>query len=247
MAERTSAPATRDPKRTPDFATSATGLTHPFLLDSPQFIWIFHPRRWQVIGGRLVPALSIQQMKAGVNGIAIRDGKVLFANVRAKLETQGRRVIPYEWAPDGESYMNVVETKPGGRDEIAEAWISVFETATVGSAKTETDQEAYAAWLDSLVSSGKLPPCPYDVAATLLTKAKKKLAIAQQILARSNGAGTHAFRVEAAEAEIAVLETYLRKARGEKVAPKRNAKRTLEEDPGEGEGEGETSAKEKKA
>jgi hypothetical protein len=222
--------------RVPAFTTKANGLTHPHLDASPQFVLIAHPRRFQVLSGRLIPALATQRLVAGVNGVSTfeKDGVeyVEFATVRARLEKEGRMMVPLEWAPDGESYLNVVDTKPGGGKEIAEAWISVFETAHLGATRTETDQDAYAAWVESLVVAGKLNACPLDVATSMLQRAKRKHASAQQMLAKGGGAGAHSFRVEAFAKEIGVLEAYIAKARGEavKAAPK-SGRRGLNEAP----------------
>src|SRR5687768_10615065 len=121
-------------------ATQASGITHPHIDATPVFLWTFHPERFTVIAGQLVPGLQKVPLVAGVNGVEVdKDKRVHFARCRARLEEEGRTVIPYEWAPDGTSYLLCLETKPPGtKSELFDAWISVFESADVGATETST-------------------------------------------------------------------------------------------------------------
>lgn len=203
-------------KRTPEFASSSKGVTHPYIEPTPPYVLAYVPQRWTVLGGKLVPQLATVPLVAGVNQIEYdKDGRVKFAQARSRLEEEGRTLIPYEWGPDGESYIQCVETKPGGSTTIADAWISAFQTAHVGSSTCETDIDAYVAWLESLVTSGKLPPCLPHRISEMLTAAKERHAEAQAQAAKDGGRS--ALRADELGAVVAVLEAAFKKARPAKA------------------------------
>lgn len=233
MAKRTNTTTTgaAAKRRTPEMATQAAGTAHPFIDATPQFLWTYHPERWAVIAGKLVPSLQKVPLLAGVNRVEIDPaGRVRFAAARARLEEEGRTVIPYEWAPDGESYLQCLDTRPEGKKDVHEAWISVFEEATVGGANTSPDDEAYAEWLDGLVKAGKLPPCDVNTARRLLDKSTERLEKARADAAKLGGHGGASIRARALEIEAKVLEAYVTSGKAAKVAAKKKAAASLDGD-----------------
>lgn len=224
MAART--PETQAAKRrTPAMATQAGGAAHPFLEALPPFYWTFHPERWTIIAGKLVPGLQKVPLVDGVNNVSVRkDGSFSFATARAKLEEEGRTLIPWEWAPDGVSYIQCVDTRPRGGKEVAEAWISVFESADIGGAETTSDDEAYAEWLEDLVSSGKLPACSPNVASRMADKANERLGQAEAEAAKLGGKGRAAIRAKALAIEADVLGARVNANRTTRTAAKAKAK-----------------------
>ena len=201
MAERIGVqPAAR--ARKPTFATTDANASHPYLAASAMFLLVFHTQRWVVLGGKLVPSLAKVPLIAGCNGVEIEPpredgsgGRIVFAECLRRLTAQGRTVIPYEWAPDGDSYVQVLDTRPEGKQATAVAHITVWETATVGSSVTISDDEAYAEWLDGLVSAGKLPACGHDVAARMLDQVLGRLARERRHERRARG-GSQGHRPE---------------------------------------------------
>jgi len=226
MAARTSETNQADAKRrTPAMATQASGAAHPFMEASPPFYWTFHPERWTIIAGKLVPALQKFPLVDGVNNVSVRkDGSISFATARAKLEEEGRTLIPWTWAPDGVSYLQCVDTRPRGGKEVAEAWISVFESADIGGAETTSDEEAYAEWLGELVSGGKLPACTPNVASRMADKANERLGQAEAEAAKLGGKGRAAIRAKALAIEAEVLAACVKVNKTSRTAAKAKGK-----------------------
>lgn len=221
MASRTESTPKAGGKRAPEFASQQTGATHPLVEVRAPYILTHHPGRWAVLAGRLVPQLGKLPLVAGVERIEVEraTGRIRMAAARAKLEEEGRIVIPYEWAPDGVSYLQCVATKPG-RD-VQETWLSVFESAHLGDGQTSTDIDAYAEWLESLVTSGKIPACQPHVIDRMLDSVRERLAVASAELAKSGGQGPIARRVELLTEQLKVLESHASK-RGPKAASKKS-------------------------
>ncbi len=226
-----SSPAGEVSKVTPNFASRPSGIEHPFLDASPPFILVFSPNRWTVMHGRLIPALMTRPLEAGVQNVSVdRDGRIHFAVARAKLEEQGRQVIPYEWGPDGESYVQQVDTRPRGGRNLRKAHITVWETAMVGSAETHSNEEAYADWAASLVADGKLPPCPRYILEQLLEKHDGRLREEQARVERGGpGSGIAQLRADAHEATVTSVRKELEGSKPKPVKG-RKAKTKLEED-----------------
>ena len=225
MAKRTSTNEVAQAKRrTPDMATQETGANHPFISATPPYYWTFHPERWTVVAGKLVPSLMTSHLISGVNNVEIdRNGSVRFANARAKLEEQGITLIPWNWAPDGISYLQCLDTRPGGTRDAQEAWISVFESADVGGQETSCDEEAYAEWLSSLVATGKLPGCSANVARKMLDAATERLEKARADAAKLGGHGGASIRAKALEVEVKVLAQHVKTNQAEKAQAKQRA------------------------
>jgi hypothetical protein len=218
-AELTERPMTagNDDTYTPEFATRDTGAHLPAVELRPMFMLKFHPMRWTVIAGRLVPALGRIALIDGCDRIAkAKDGKIRFADARAKAEENGWTLIPYNKGPGGRSYLRKIRTRPD-KTEL-DTYLTVFEEAFVGSTLTSTDDEAYARWLRSLVDSGFLPDCPPHLAEIMLTHAAADLADAQAKVRLG-----HAALIPRAEALAVVVE-----ALGEHVH-KRGAKAKAED------------------
>jgi hypothetical protein len=126
--------------------------------------------------GRLVPMPSQIPLR---NGVALvtqdRDGRYGTARLAARLAEEGRTVIPFSAAPDGQSYIQEVETKLAN-GEIVKTYISVFSSAHAGDSKVYADEEAYSAWLASLVDDGVVQPCPPHRIRAMLERARADLA-----------------------------------------------------------------------
>lgn len=231
MAERTieKSPAT-ERRRVPDMATHQAGASHPYIEATPMFLWTFHGERWMVLDGRLVPSLQKVPLIAGVNGMEVdKDKRIRFAACRARLEDQGRIEVRYEWAPDGVSYLQCVDTRPDAGKTVLEAWISVFESAHVGATETSCDEEAFAEWLEDLVKAGRLPACPHDTARRMLERATSRYQRARAEAAKLGGHGNASVRAKALEAEVKTLEAYVKVGKATRAAAKAKANPKLDD------------------
>jgi hypothetical protein len=192
----------------PAFAQHSTGATHPFCEVMPPFVLVHNPIRWTVIAGRLVPGLHKVTLEPGVNRVEMDSkGRVRFAAARTKLNDEGRTLIPYEWGPDGESYVQVVETRPNGRAAVRETYLYAWETAALGDTRIMVDEDAYAEWAESLVTEGKIAPCPPYVARTLGDRLARRLEEEEARAAKGGeGSGAAKLRARKLRADLEVVQ-----------------------------------------
>lgn len=189
---------------TPEFTTQDNGHGYPRIPVEPPFLYIYDPARWMVLSGRLVPRLIQAALVEGVNCVQrSKDGRWKLSMLRAKVEEQGRTVLPFDWAPDGQSYIQQVETRHGL--DVVPTHISCFSSAHAGDATVYGDSDAYSEWLASLVDSGRLPACPPHRAKVMLEDTRARLLDAESIAAKHPSAA-RAAKVDSLRAEIAALE-----------------------------------------
>lgn len=209
MAQRTEF-TTESRPRTPEIASHRGDTAHPRIDVVPPFCLTFHPERWMIMGNRLIPSLQRFPLADGVNGVAMsRGGKLDLTYALMKIEKEYRKIVPYEWAPDGVSYLQPVDTKPPNYTGLTETWITVFESADPGATETEADEEAYAAWCASLVDSGKLPRCTPRIARRMLEAAQDRLEREEQAVIKTGGHGAGVKRIKSLQRECEILGGYL--------------------------------------
>jgi len=203
----------------PEVATTDHGHAYPRLPQSPPFLLVADSQRWHVMGGRVVPALHQQALAPGVDLVtADGRGRWQLARLRARIEEQGRTIVPVEAAPDGVSYIQRVDTKVGS--EVRDTYITVWETAHAGDTRTSTDIDAYSTWCAGLVDDGYIAPCPPYRLSRMLEDARTSLMHAEAAYRRTE-TPTHAQQVEACKANIEVIEKALgTEPKGKKVAGK---------------------------
>lgn len=215
--------AAPDDAYVPDFATTVRGSTLPALDPQPPFVLTYSSRRWTIIDGRLVPALGRFPLVAGVNNVSVgRDGRIHFAAARARLEERNKRMVPMEWAPNGTSYVRKVQTRPAGRRDSMDTYITVFERVLPGDPNTYSNAAAYADWLAGLVDSGKLPPCPPDLVMAMLDRARAEFTETQALADKHKGEGSLLVALDACKRKVAALEAAaknLPEVDGESVVP----------------------------
>lgn len=211
----------------PDFAVKDTG-GYPHIEQTPQFVLIYNPKRWTIMDGRLVPQLHHFPLEAGVNGVEFtKDGSIRFSRAKAQKEEQDRKVIPHGWGPNGEPYQSAVETRPPGTKEVVVSYIPVWAEAHEGSTDLYTDTSAYADWLESLVTEGKVSPCPIYLAKKLLEGRVKSLREAE--IGAQKGQVAASLRAEALQTDVQVLQTYVGDTKGKKVTTKKTAPKLEDE------------------
>ena len=214
----------------PAFAQHQTGATHPFCEVMAPFVLVHNPIRWTVIAGRLIPGLHKVTLEPGVNHIARdRSGRVMFSAARTKINEEGRTVIPYEWGPDGESYVQVVETRPNGQRNVRETYLYAWETAALGDTSLIVDDDAYSKWAASLVAPGKLSACPPYIARRLADKLSAKLEENEARAAKGGeGSGAAKLRARKLRTDLEVVQKAIAKT-PRKSARGRSATVTLDD------------------
>ena len=137
---------------------------HPRLMPRPPFLLTYHPERWTVMHGMVVPCFGSLKLQAGVNRIrTTRDGRFMTLEAQAALEEQGWTVIPPDVDGPGTSYIQ--QAAPG-------IFVSRWERTFPGSAHVEVDEPGYAKWCRSLIERNVISrPATYVLE---LLKAKRK-------------------------------------------------------------------------
>jgi hypothetical protein len=131
----------------------------PRLSGRRPFLFMYHPERWIVLLGVVVPHLGrlvLQDGLCGVTSTKARPGqpsKLLYQDALADRRKRGWMELPLDVDGPGTSYLH--RPAPG-------VVLSRWERAHAGSSVVTSDLPGYVHWLDGLVSSGKLPrPLPY--------------------------------------------------------------------------------------
>lgn len=147
------------PAEAPTPAAASTGYlpqfgeaeraNHPRLTPRPPFLLTYHPERWTVMHGHVVPLFGTLKLQAGVNRIKVgRDGRFSKLEAQAALEEQGWTVIPPDVDGPGTSYIQ--QAAPG-------IFVSRWERTFPGSAHVEVDELGYAKWCRSLIDRNVIP------------------------------------------------------------------------------------------
>lgn len=122
----------------------------------PFLLW-FHPKRWCVIEGEVVPHLQQFPLVPGVCNYTIgRDGKPKITKHKLEKMEADWIMVEYSWGPGG-SYIKQVEARIDGTNETTKMYLSVFANAIAGSTAVKVSSKAYGAWLTSLIQKGLLP------------------------------------------------------------------------------------------
>lgn len=205
-----SAPAAGGPRLASiELASNTSGRLLPRLDPAPPFLYAWHPNKYRIINGRILPHLRSLTLQPGVNNVSVnRDGKINIARMKMHVEAQGWSIIPWTDGPDGRSYMQEIDVaNAAGAESVG--YFDVFMKAFPGSSEVGSDLEGLAGWLDELVAREVIPACPAHVAASMLDSVKTRHASLAEQMARGNTRfrGT----VTALEREIEILEGYLAK------------------------------------
>lgn len=186
----------------------------------PMFRLAHLPTRWRVLCGKVVPDLSKIALSAGSqNVVRVKGGALDTSLHRTSLTDRGFTLIPYDSAPDGESYMDEYEVRQPNKPVMI-SYCSCFETPVEGSSDLDLDEEALADWLTSLVDSGLISKPAPSVLRKKALSVRKRLAKAEGEVA--HGQGAKALYVEELRAELAAWESALKttpRVRGASVNP----------------------------
>ena len=185
----------------PSFATVDHGHDLPRIPVSSMFILVYVPSRWMIMEGALVPQLSKVPLEPGTNLIeGSKNGGIRAARLSARLAEEGRIRIPFDWAPDGVSYVQEVQTRIGLSEMTT--YVSVFQEVYPGDSSTHHDPEAHVEWLTSLVTSGKVPPCPPFHVRRMMDKEEGRLLVAEaSVKAHDSGSNRAALAAHTANLE----------------------------------------------
>lgn len=126
------------------------------LKTSPFVLW-FHPKRWCVIEGQVVPHLQQFPLIPGVCNYTVgKDGKPKIAKHKLEKMEGDWIMVEYSWGPGG-SYIKQVDARIDGTNETTKMYLPVFANPIAGSTSVKVQTKAYGAWLSSLMQRGLLP------------------------------------------------------------------------------------------
>jgi len=168
-------PLAAQPKESvvPDFMASSQGVILPRLPASHPFIYYVHPNSWHIQGGKLIPILSKVPLVPGVENTRMVGGRWNIAGLEAKKSNYGWIRVPYNLAPDKNSYLKSVTCADSRTNATYQSFISVFEKAFPGASSTKFDLNGYVDWCETLIHA-ILPPASPVILDELLAKAIRK-------------------------------------------------------------------------
>ena len=156
-------PAQASDAYTPNFLAEEHGQARaPRLPSSPPFMLCFHPERWMVRGGAIVPAFGRLKLKAGINRVRHVNGRFVVGEAKADKERRGWTVLPIDVQGAGTSYLR----RPEGTDAHILQWVETF----AGSSATRFDHDGYAAFCTRLLKDGIITPVPVYVLERMHTE-----------------------------------------------------------------------------
>lgn len=179
---------------------------------SPMFFYVHNPDAWEVRNGRLIPALSRDNVDAGLHDIRgeyDRAGNLVGFNTAkyfADKANKGWKVVPHDVdSPDHPSYMLKVTDF---------CYVDRFTSVQAGGDRHRFDEEAYTEWAESLVLRGVLPKPNTFALDRMLRNAIRQAETMRTKAASLPPGAAAAFEVRAAqaEAEIAILKKELAEA-----------------------------------
>jgi hypothetical protein len=152
-------------------ALPTVNLKNDALKIAPFVLW-FHPKRWTVIAGSVVPHLQEFRLIPGVDNYTVGvDGKPKISKLKVQKLEADWIMVEYRWA-EGGSYIKKVSARMEGSNETAEIYLPIWCTPISGSSKLKINDKAYAAWLLSLMDQGHLPKPDAYIAEDKLAQLK---------------------------------------------------------------------------
>ena len=130
----------------PDFAVADTSAPPPKLPPTPGFLLTFHPLRWTVQHGKVLPQFSRLTLRPGVGRVRSYGGRFDISDARSELSRRGWTVIPHDAQGAGTSYLR----QPEGTAAHVLQWVKTYS----GSAQTGIDAEGYCGFVDHLIDTG---------------------------------------------------------------------------------------------
>ena len=125
------------------------------------FYYAWHPRRWHVMGDKVVPQLRPIKLRPGTNGCDVTRGGLPVPMIAvAAAEMSGWTIIPWDVDGEGTSYLYQVQG----------VWLDRSERLYPGAIQSDTDTPRYTAWVRSLVDRGIVDQPNFTILSQLQEK-----------------------------------------------------------------------------
>jgi hypothetical protein len=155
----------------------------------------FHPNRWMVSGGRVLPQLGKLKEQRGVNGV---DKDTRMEQALGASKRGGWTLIPRDVQGPGTDYLREYPTVKGGTFHCLQ-WTRLY----IGDKQVHCDDEGYRSFLAQLRKQGVVPPPGLHILGAMLEKVDTRIEEAQDKIGISPSWN---IRLRNLEAEKAVLE-----------------------------------------
>ena len=132
-------------------------------------LFLFHPERWGVLEGQVVPLLGRMPIIAGVGNVKLVDAK------RGLLSTS---VAEHEKSKRGWTKIRLDVDGPGTsylHSPLTGVYLTRWETAHAGSSVISHDTAGYVRWLRGLVATGKIPRAKPYVLEKIRAKTQRQI------------------------------------------------------------------------
>ena len=201
------APARRRKKETantetyhPNLASEEKGIRPPNLEPSPPFLLKFHPDRWVISKGSILPCFGKLKLQRGINRVDYRGGRFIVGEAKADAVRRGWTVIPIDIQGPGTSYLRC----PEGTNAHILQWVKTYP----GSSRMDRDDAGYIAFCEGLINDGHIEPPPLHILERM-----RSVWSDRHITAADRAVVVPSARVEAnaAEATVKLLDAEIKK------------------------------------
>jgi hypothetical protein len=212
VTSRNAAESSAGSEYSPNLGAAGTGQRVTRVEARAAFLFRAHPERWQVLGGRVLPALGRLPLVPGVNAVELdeRTGALRVQTAKAEAAERGWTVIPTSCVPPSSGLSSYLY-RPTGRPDVT---ICAWEKCFPGSASTAPDEDGWIEFLTFLVDDGHVEECPMYVLDRMRSDALSRLDRAIDKSARNPSAAS---AVERIKAEVEVIEGEIARRTGDIV------------------------------
>ena len=138
------------------------------------FLLMAHPRRWEVVRGKVRPMLGRMFLVPGVSNVAAGpNGSLRIGMAKIHYEGRGWQILPAATLPPSQRYRGSYLSRPAGRADVTLAY---WEQCFPGSAALRCDEGLKDEFLDWLMDSGTIPVPPLYVLERLRDEARQEAA-----------------------------------------------------------------------
>lgn len=188
----------------------------------PPFLQTFNPKRWTVMGGRVIPLLGRIPFMSGVNGATAIIDRTTGAEkavqpsmARGMAEEKGHIIIPFNEIPDSHARMHGQDLanksylwKPRGRPDVT---LSIYTKCYPGDTTLDCDEKHYLEWIEYLQDRGIIPTPPAYVLRRMLAKMEQER---DDLADKARAKPSLAPLLERAEADVRAVQAELEKVEG---------------------------------